>query len=510
MSFAVVAELPLGAYRARTPEGGLDVLPAPARLHAALFCAAASGPRAVEDNGVLRVRPEDEQALAWVEQHPPDGVALPRRREVRGSVVAYRREGMLTKEKPRAAGPRDKVFGKAAVGLVAVAGPFAWTWDEAPPDDVAASLAALCPDVSHLGTSETPARLRVGEATATHRRDPRADLFTGSGLDLDVARPGRGEALRVAYHQANGKPPSVAADKYTTSEAALPSPVAMTAREPARYVTTDDEPEPAAPWQSVLRAELSGRPVADRDLVAWAVAAHRALVSTIGYGAPPLLTGAYEAGSALPANRVAIQFLTGAPAEVAGLDPEGTTLLVLIPTGADPVEVATVGTAFRQLPYLRRAKGPVRRLTPLPEVSAASFWPSPSTPSVRRWRTDPAAIPDTRPLRGGSWSMADVVRLSVALTTRDIAGLPGGRGTRWYRSLAEQMESHGVTVEATERVREGDLSRWVHKLPPGVVVQPYRAVLRLGRLLGDRALVAIGQSRHLGGGLLVPDGWAEA
>jgi CRISPR-associated protein Csb2 len=44
----------------------------------------------------------------------------------------------------------------------------------------------------------------------------------------------------------------------------------------------------------------------------------------------------------------------------------------------------------------------------------------------------------------------------------------------------------------------------VHKAPKSLgVIQPYTASLHLGRL-DSRALLAIGQSRHLGGGLLVP------
>jgi CRISPR-associated protein Csb2 len=44
----------------------------------------------------------------------------------------------------------------------------------------------------------------------------------------------------------------------------------------------------------------------------------------------------------------------------------------------------------------------------------------------------------------------------------------------------------------------------VHKVHPDTVVQPYRAVLDLGDLAGPRTITAVGQSRHLGGGLLVP------
>ena len=44
----------------------------------------------------------------------------------------------------------------------------------------------------------------------------------------------------------------------------------------------------------------------------------------------------------------------------------------------------------------------------------------------------------------------------------------------------------------------------MHKVNEHAVVRPYRAVLRLTGVAGDRVVQAIGQSRHLGGGLLVP------
>ena len=168
--FAVIARLPLGAYRARTPGEHLDPVPSPARLHSALLCAAATGPRARLDGDRLHPNDDDLGTLEWLEQHPPDGVALPRTAEVRTSTYGYRREGTLVVEGGRA--PFDKVVPRAMVGLVAVDGPFAWTWREPPPAEVRQSLDALCGDVSHLGNAETPVRLHVGEASPTHRRDP--------------------------------------------------------------------------------------------------------------------------------------------------------------------------------------------------------------------------------------------------------------------------------------------------------------------------------------------------
>lgn len=117
--------------------------------------------------------------------------------------------------------------------------------------------------------------------------------------------------------------------------------------------------------------------------------------------------------------------------------------------------------------------------------------------------TTPAAVPETRGLRSGPWSLADAVRLSTGLVWRDeLVGR--GRGEAWYRQVAEATARRGVHVERVHRLTETDLGRFVHKVAPGSVVQPYRAEVTLGDLAGDRTLVAIGQSRHLGGGLLVP------
>lgn len=502
--FAVIAELPLGAYRARTPGGHLDPLPSPARLHAALLCAAGSGTRATVAGGELGANEEDLQTLRWLEQHPPDGVSVPATAEVRTTVYGYRREGTLVKEGGR--GPRDKVVPRPVVGLVAVDGAFAWTWREPPPPPVRDGLSALCADVAHLGTADSPVRMRVGVASPTHRRAPEADLFTtGDGLDVDVAAEGHTEALTGAY-TAQRKAPSVAADRFSTSEAPRSSGYVQVGRQAARFLPLEAAEEPEGPWSTVLLAGFGGaqdrlRPA---DHVGWATAVHRALIAVVGDGAPALLTGAYLEGAARPANRVAIQLLTPQVAAAAGIAHPGPVLAVLLPTGAAGTDLATVSQAFGRLP--RVSWGPaVRTLTPLRARSARTFWPArPAGVDSRRFRIHPAAVPDTRPL-GRDWTITDAVALSLGLVLRDRAGLTGsGRGDARHRDTARRVHDAGLQVHAVQRVMDGDLSRYVHRIHPTRVVQPYRAQLSLGGLLDDRALVCIGQSRHLGGGLLVP------
>ena len=45
---------------------------------------------------------------------------------------------------------------------------------------------------------------------------------------------------------------------------------------------------------------------------------------------------------------------------------------------------------------------------------------------------------------------------------------------------------------------------YAHKMPHGMTAQPYTALISAGDLLADTGVAAVGQSRHLGGGLLVP------
>ncbi|MGY1685693.1 type I-U CRISPR-associated protein Csb2 [Geodermatophilus sp. SYSU D00867] len=499
--FAVIAELPLGTYRARTPGGHLDPVPSPARLHAALLCAAATGPRARLTHGELHPNDDDLAALRWLEQNPPDGVLLPNTDEVRTTVYGYRREGTLVKEGGR--GPRDKVVPRDLVGVIAVDGSFAWTWATPPPPAVQESLDALCRDVAHLGTADTPVRMRIGTAYPTHRRDPHADLFaTEEGLDVDIAADGRTEALIEAF-AAQRSTPTVAADKFSTSEAPRSTTYVEVGRQAARFLSLTRDEEPDGPWSTVLLAGFGGPQdrVRPTDHVGWATAVHRALISIVGDGAPAVLTGTYLPGAPRPANRVAIQILTPDVVCTAGIAHEGAVLAVLLPTGADSTDLAMVSEAFGRLPYVTWGRA-VRTLAPLRARSARTFWPA--GPAGRRFEVRPAAVPDTRPL-GRDWTIADAVALSFGFVLRDRVELVGqGRGDARHRDTARRIHAAGLKVHAAQRVMDGDLSRYAHRIDATRVIQPYRAQLTLGGLLSERSLACIGQSRHLGGGLLVP------
>jgi CRISPR-associated protein Csb2 len=492
VSFAIVAEPLLGVYKGHVGSGQLDPLPSPARLHAALLCAAAQGVRAVADGDGLQPCEADRDALRWLEAHPPDGIAVPETLYNGGAATAYRKEGLVVKEGRNPLS--EKLVGKPAVSGVAVTGRFAWTWEQSPPAPVASALADLCPEVPYLGMSESPVRLAVTEAEPTHRLDREADLFTGDGLDLAVATTGRVDALVAAHREVSVAPP-LKHDVHRSSEKTVPPPVVTAGLDTGRYARPEP-PLPLTPWTSVLLFPLE-RPIPPQLRVRYAVAVHRALVALIGDGAPAILTGAYEPGVPRPSNRCALQFL-GPEAPHVG----GTALALLLPRDVSDVDLTLIRMAVRRLRRVRVAAGPFA-VEPPAEISAEEFWPEPAAGTERWWRTEPVAVPDSRPPRGGRWSLADAAALSVALVWRHEFSAPG-RGDARYRALAEAASGRGVRVESAVRVMDGDVGRYVHKVHPDTVIQPYRAVLSLGNLAGPRTIAAIGQSRHLGGGLLVP------
>jgi CRISPR-associated protein Csb2 len=182
------------------------------------------------------------------------------------------------------------------------------------------------------------------------------------------------------------------------------------------------------------------------------------------------------------------------------------TLAVLIPTDADPGDV---GVAYRALAALTSVRGPGGRTIGI-DVSAMqvlpghAFWRPPAPGQTRLWRTEPPAVPDTRGSRDESWTFAHAALLSVGFAWKDFLPHGEGRGRQQHRAVVDIVSARGVAVVHVSAVRSLHVNRYVHKVNEHAVVRPYRATLTMGDLAGPTTIQAIGQSRHLGGGLLVP------
>jgi CRISPR-associated protein Csb2 len=470
-------------------------------LHSALLCAAGFGSRAVpHDNGLVPCA-ADEAALRWLEEHPPDSVAIPPLAVNLGRAVAYRDDGTIKQARGRAT---TKKLPKVPDRSVGVGGRFVWMWTEPPPLPVRQALTALCGDVPYLGTTESPVRLTVTEPVApTHEADRRAGMFPDGGVTVEVCRPGRTRELAAAHVRRMVVPRSESRAGYGTDESSLSETPTREAVEPLHYRSRAQPVAADVPWGQVVLVPLS-RAVAEPYRVAWAVAAHRALIKLIGDGAPPLVTGAYPTGMPRPANRVALHLLDGS-APVAGGHRSPGTLAILVPGGAQAADVAVLLGAVGQLRAVRGPGGKSAGVVGQPwEVSGARFWAETPPGCVRLWRTVPAAVPDTRGVRGREWTFTEAALLSVGFVWKRLLPAAAGRGEEHYRNLAGSVAEAGVAVVRTAPVRTVEVGRYVHRVNEHAVVRPYTAWLWLGDLAPATAVAAIGQSRHLGGGLLVP------
>ena len=167
-------------------------------------------------------------------------------------------------------------------------------------------------------------------------------------------------------------------------------------------------------------------------------------------------------------------------------------------------DLAILDRAVRGLDELRLgARRPIRLREDLQVFAGDRFW-APMPPGHRRiWVTAVAAIPESRPIRGRSWTIGDAALLSLGLVLRDRFPRPARRAD-WYAGLVGGVVASGAAVVEAHKLNDAGTRRWVHRVTAETAIQPYRAALRLGSLAGERTLLAIGQSRHLGGGLLVP------
>lgn len=496
MAFAIVATFPMGGFRGSEGRGRPADLPSPARLHAALTAAAAAGPNAVPgETGITVPSPAGFRALAWLEEHPPEGVVAPATAGRQPTASAYRAMGQISRVDRD--GTRTLRVEARPLTMISPMGEFVWTWSTAPAPDVAATLEALCREVPYLGTTESPVRLCLSDREPTHELDSDADAFAGVGHDLQVATPGRTAALLAAHRARIGR-------RTTRSEPTKGQETDLAEATPgagiawARYVPIG-EPPVDAPWDRVLLLPLSA-PVQMEYRVAWAVAAHRALIAQIGADVPALLTGNYPQGMARPANRLALQFLDAA--DTSQHDIQAACLAVMVPAGAVAEDLAPVWRAARSLRVIRGPGGRTRTVAgEFRLVSGARFWPVSRASGM--WSTASPAIPESRGPRGGGWTLADAAIYSVGMVWRDPLATCAPRGDAGVAQLHDAAAAAGVAVRDARRVTT-DPSRYVHHTNGKSVLQPYMATLSLARLDPGRALIAIGQSRHLGGGLLRP------
>ena len=493
---SITAHFLLGVYHGHAADGSPDPFPSPARLLSALVSAAHVGTAAPGDG---TAKPQYSAALRWLEEHPPDGICLPAAMSVgigASRIFMHRRNGSIKNDK-------YKTEVRVVSDGYAIDGVFGWIWADMP-DDVRNAVSRLCEDVPCLGEMDSPVVMSTEKVEANWWIDPEASAFSPGGLRVQVPSSGRINALRKLHFQSHPYEDSSDSDREFLTSGGFLRDVRYVPVEPVRH-----NGRCRSPWRDVLiflADDGTGREITPERRVSWCVAFHRALVARIGDGAPALVTGRYQEGLTRPANRLAIQYV---PASVLAQSVVETELdvpgafLIMLPSDVSDDDEGVVLRALAGMTRLnhRRDEAPAR-LRPVGEVfDAQGFWRPPAQGTQRLWSPTPVAVPEVTRQRG-DWTFEDAILLSLGFVWRDrFDAVP--KGTQGYRSLVAQVREHGAGVMWHHRVTRSP-SFYAHKMPKGVTAQPYTALVSVGDLLGDTGLAAVGQSRHLGGGLLVP------
>lgn len=490
---SIIARFPLGIYKGHREDGRPDPFPTTARLHSSLTHSAGKGCTAIEDHGRLRPHALSLAALEWLEEHPPAAVCMPASWRVsRAETFAWRDEGTPTRK-----GTSYKTARLTSSGM-AVRGAYGWLWEDVPPA-VYERVAALCEDVACLGEGDCPVVLEVAPFEPTHRLTQGTELRPMGKLPIKSPQAGRTAVLEDAHRAANPtKGPSAAADRFILGRHPAPSRV-MQERIGIQYYKRTVSAPSAVPWtHSLILPTRRGIPQA--EVVAWCVALHRALVSRLEQ-APASITGKYSSSAPKPANRVAIQYLQ--PVAMDRLEHGGFVLL--LPSGLPAGDLDMIRTATaRRIRLYRGADREIVLDEAVPGSDPANFWPEPPEGLRHSWSPVSALMPETRRQTSGRpRTLQEAAFLSVAFTFRD-ALEPVTAGHDRYGPLIDQVVARGVRVTRTRLIGDSRIERYAHKLPDTLVAQPYTALIDLGDLAPSRALIAIGQSRHLGGGLLQP------
>lgn len=494
------ARFPLGVYSGHRPDGSPDILPSTLRLHAALVAAACTGSSAERRGNQLVRTAAATRALEWIEDNPPDFVELPPVREnSQVTEFSYRDEGLI-----EGAGRANRRKAPRAVGSgTALAAALGWGW-QAIPDDVCDTLADLCHDVVCLGEADSPVILEFGEISPTHRRSARVSPFAPAGLRIATPVRGRLSELDELHSAAHpGKRPTAASDRWTKSEKIVRAKITHAMAVDIGYDAIHLAESAIAPWRHVIHIAIDIS-IGNTERVGWSVALHRAMVAALDTEASAVITGRYDSDATPPANRVAIQPLDSGVMALSRHAHLGPGIAVLVPDGALEITERALSKLTR---LYRRGEDPIH-LGPRTVVQASTFWRTPEAGMVRVWESLPAVVPETRrPRRSArrAWTLAESALLSLGFVFRDVLP-PADAATAEarYSAMVDEVAAHGARVITTSPIPDADVHRYAHKLPQGLVAQPYRLQLFGGSLIPEQALIAIGQSRHLGGGLLCP------
>ncbi|MGV0408546.1 type I-G CRISPR-associated protein Csb2 [Corynebacterium resistens] len=499
-TLALRVRFPNGVYRGHLPDKSPEIMPQPARLHAALLNSAGRGTLAERTNGgTLRPSQESIGALEWLENHPPAGIEIPPHQwaNPQHARFIYREVSSINDKR--------RTEERAISDGVAVGAHFGYLWEEVPVN-VAQTIEGLCSDIAYIGEAESTAIVEQGEVNPTLKLDSDSSPFKGGGIAVDCANPGRTGFL-VEQFEKRTRAKVLKNEKIKWSEQPLSTPTPRAFVSPRRYARIEPR-RVNAPWTDVVFLGLPGEDIPLSQRVELAKTTHRAIIAAIGFGASPMITGKYPKSiGRRPANHLAIHYLPELEARRFGYT--HGVIALLIPQGAEEVDLRQLAVALKHLAsngLWSAAMGRRKVVFRGDSCAAENFWPEVEKGQKRLWFTATPVVPDTRPVSrrkfGADWTLGDAGLLSMAFTWKDELEF-SGKHDELYINARNAAYSRGARVFRTKTVSSRP-RQFAHTMPTDVSVQAWQGSLDLGDLGDDRTICAIGQSRHMGGGLLVP------
>ena len=558
MPFTISAEFLLGTYQGRDSGGKPERYPSPDRLYKALVSVAyrtfqyehqqSDNPRGLSDEDI-------SAALDWLEGNPPDSIYLPHSDfsayGQSSSSVVYRNKGYID-------GLSKKAQPKVAAALASTSVTYpdkssehllAWQWEQRPSPSIESTLSQLCWEVPYLG--EACSKVRLSAQSIQSEEYP----ISGSVIkDMAVgfeslmrrghiifAYPGKGrlEELKQGYEQIN---PAKASSKVGSREAeqnlldALP--MLDTALQASYSMPAVQTSEFRVPWPDFIVIPVELDPAENREeqwrprpneYVGWSVALHRFLVRQWGLNPPPSLLGKYVVNEEelRPANNVAIQILSeslGAAADLISDEVKGCgfpAFIVMLPDTMPEADKQVLFRVCRESQgkhlFFSRNVGRIR-LGSAAYFAQAGLWKQPPVDRVRFWRPFPMAVSEIRPMpddarTGRRWKAAESMYLALGHVWRDNFSDPSDQEKPatyeqriWHMVHAVSSDRSPMHIYDAHPIFDVNMQDYAHHVNKQNVLRGTSGLISID---GEQhslqcAAISIGQSRHLGGGLLLP------
>ncbi len=528
MPFKIAAEFLFGYYQGHDGNGFVEKYPGPERLQSAFISAAYSVAAyrdeegsAIKEDAKLNLPNDYAAAIKWFEANPPDAIRLPQSTVCEAiSSVAYRKKGLFNSQH-KAYG--ELPVGESAISRSALDGPIEWWWKELPDNRIQHSLYALCGEIAYLGEAcssvcITCEKAEWPSALLFERSDVRSIQDANSPTFL-IPQEGRADSLEAAYRETMRNQNAVNKKPKVSNESEVVNGWVSKCLKKVSFVSSDSgEAFSYSPWDCGYLLNVQDESTIDGlwhpkedQYTRWAVAVHETLVKNCRNRIPLILKGRRGGASItkMTANGVAIHIISehdaGYVDDSIGIN--GTALLIMLPKKAQIIERSQVESAIGQLRkiYVKDSAG--IKVADWQEVDLAHFWKTPAPGFQRWWRPRPVYLSDTRPIKGadtkGGWSLSDSFLVSIGYVWRDVVG-PREPGDRGLVELKERVLDQGVKIVDARPLYMQHPQDYMHHMNKGSLFSAATALVQLGELEGDSNVAAIGQSRHLGGGLLVP------